>query len=93
MNTTYLDELKELLNDPRTGLRASSDTNKTYYAILDLFDKVALQTKEELRGVVEGMLWKDDGQVAGFDKENAQAFYNHNKALDDVLAALTSPTE
>lgn len=35
---TFVEELKGLLNDPRTGLRNSSDTNKTYNAILALFE-------------------------------------------------------
>lgn len=33
-----MDELKELLNNPRTGLRDSSSRNKTYTAILAMFD-------------------------------------------------------
>ena len=33
--TKWEEQLKALLNDPRTGLRDSSDTNKTRYAILD----------------------------------------------------------
>jgi hypothetical protein len=32
-------ELLKLLNDPRTGLKDSSDTNKTRYSILALFSK------------------------------------------------------
>lgn len=32
-------ELLKLLDDPRTGLKDSSDTNKTRYAILELFTK------------------------------------------------------
>ena len=36
-------ELMSLLDNPRTGLRNSSDTNKTRYAILDL-----LTTRQEL---------------------------------------------
>jgi len=31
-------ELKLLLEDPRTGLKESSDTNKTYSSILALFE-------------------------------------------------------
>lgn len=32
-----MDELKKLLDDPHTGLRPSSDTNKTRSAILAMF--------------------------------------------------------
>ena len=43
----YIKKLKKLLNDPRTGLKDSSDTNKTYYSILELFDKVIDQSIQE----------------------------------------------
>lgn len=38
--TDWEKELRALLDDPRTGLKDSSDTNKTRSAILALFDKL-----------------------------------------------------
>lgn len=32
-------EMKELMDNPRTGLRDSSDTNKTRYALLALLQR------------------------------------------------------
>ncbi len=57
---TYTDkilELKEMLDDPRTGLRDSSDTNKTRYGILALFEESIHQAIAEDR---ERMREKDD---------------------------------
>ena len=42
-------ELKEMLDDPRTGLRDSSDTNKTRYCILALFEESITQALAEDR--------------------------------------------
>lgn len=33
-----IERMRELLNNPRTGLRASSDTNKTYTELLSIVD-------------------------------------------------------
>lgn len=53
------------------------------------FIREALATqKSQLIAEVEGMKWVDDGQVEKYDKENQQAFYNHNKTLDDVITKL-----
>lgn len=46
---TEEEKLKKLLDDPRTGLRESSDTNKTRYAILALFEENSTQEKRELK--------------------------------------------
>lgn len=44
---TWQEELKMLLNNPRTGLKESSNTNKTRYAILALFDDAIQKTRED----------------------------------------------
>lgn len=38
-----------------------------------------------IRQKLTKLLWTDDGQVQNYDKENAQAFYNHNAAIDAAL--------
>lgn len=45
---------------------------------------------EALAGEVEATKWMDDGQVANYDKENAQAFYNHNKTIDEAVEIIRS---
>ena len=40
-------ELKEMLDDPRTGLKDSSNTNKTRYGILALFETAIAQALAE----------------------------------------------
>ena len=50
-------ELKEMLDDPRTGLKDSSNTNKTRYGILALFETSITQAlaeeRERMRGEIE----------------------------------------
>lgn len=43
------------------------------------------EERKEVENLIMKLMWTDDGQVAHYDKENAQAFYNHNKTLEDVL--------
>lgn len=40
-------QLLEMLNDKRTGLRDSSNTNKTRYGILGLLDKALLKKEKD----------------------------------------------
>lgn len=42
-------ELLKLLDDPRTGLKDSSDTNKTRYAILELFTRQEEKIRKDER--------------------------------------------
>ena len=42
----YLDELKELIDDPRRGLKESSNTNKTRQSLFALIDE-AFEYKEK----------------------------------------------
>lgn len=44
-----IEELKELLDNPITGLKSSSNTNKTRTAILGLFEETIKLAKEEER--------------------------------------------
>jgi len=48
-NTDKILELKEMLDDPRTGLKDSSNTNKTRYGILALFETAIAQVLVEER--------------------------------------------
>jgi len=48
-NTDKILELKEMLDDPRTGLKDSSNTNKTRYGILALFETAIAQALAEER--------------------------------------------
>lgn len=56
--TQRLEELKQLLNDPRTGLKPSSNTNKTYMAILAIFDDMEEDYKE-LNVLYEDLQYND----------------------------------
>lgn len=47
------EELKKLLDDSRTGLKDSSDTNKTRYAILELFSSTEKRLANEIIGEIE----------------------------------------
>lgn len=46
-------ELKKLLDDSRTGLKDSSDTNKTRYAILELFSSTEKRVANEIIGEIK----------------------------------------
>ena len=48
-------ELKQLMNDPITGLKESSNTNKTRYGILGLFEEALSSQKQRLIQRIEGM--------------------------------------
>jgi len=50
-NTDKILELKEMLDDPRTGLKDSSNTNKTRYGILALFETAIAQALAEEREI------------------------------------------
>lgn len=56
MSPQKREELKELLNDPRTGLKDSSDTNKTRYAILALFEEVYQELQADRENIKEYMI-------------------------------------
>jgi hypothetical protein len=43
---SLMKELKDLLDDPQTGLKESSDTNKTRSNILALFEQALKELKE-----------------------------------------------
>ena len=67
-------ELKTLLNDQRTGLKESSDTNKTRMAILGMFaeqeEKIRSKTLREVREMIVAEL---DKVLTNFDTENRNA--------------------
>lgn len=69
-------EALRLLNDPRTGLRDSSDTNKTRYAIVALFDSLESRLREE---------WAGEIQKIG-KKYNTSSGARH--AIEELLALL-----
>lgn len=89
MNTTYLDELK------KDTFEELSPTDGGYFVskgkIIELIDKVALQTKEEMKGVIEGMAFKDPNQAGQF----AMHADGYNEAIEEVIEALasTNPSE
>jgi hypothetical protein len=70
---TTLQELKKLLDDKRCGLKESSDTNKTYNAILALFifaqEKSYLAGKEDEKKRVVEMIEGMKIGVGGLSKE------------------------
>lgn len=70
MKTTR-EELKDLLTDKRTGLKDSSDTNKTYQAILGMFDKL----EDKIKKV-------NDLEVGGLSDEGADTI--REKTLSEV---------
>lgn len=67
-------ELKELLDNPRTGLKDSSDTNKTRYAILALFEEQRQKDRESLVEMVRGME-QDTSKYDTFDKKTKEKGY------------------
>lgn len=48
-------ELKKLLDNTRSGLKDSSNTNKTRYAILSLFEEVIEDRDKQLIGIMGDM--------------------------------------
>lgn len=101
MNTTYLDWEKEIdeLNIHETGgcsvavgnICDCADGKEIKDFIRVLIDKVALQTKEEMKGVIEGMAFKDPNQAGQF----AMHADGYNEAIEEVIEALasTNPSE
>jgi hypothetical protein len=85
------ENLKELLNHPRTGLRDSSDTNKTRTEIYGIYDDIIAHTLKQAAEALEGMKyrevapdnWKAD--YAGNQLEAATFTANwHNKIVTDA---------
>ena len=69
MKDTWLKDLKDLLNDPKSGLKESSDTNKTRSAILGLFEYALDKQKTEfLKAVGED----EDSDDYGCDDEDCE---------------------
>lgn len=57
-------KLRALLNDPRTGLRDSSDTNKTRYAILGMFEDTLDEYKAKVMDILTNEITAWDGNSA-----------------------------
>lgn len=82
-------ELTDLLNNSRTGLKDSSDTNKTRYNILALFDKVREDTLREKAEEIKKK-WKEVRLGLAPDIYKRAKEYNdiYNQALSDVLSII-----
>jgi len=52
----WKEEILKLLDNPRTGLKESSDTNKTRYAILGIIEELLEKKDEEKKVKVYVML-------------------------------------
>lgn len=63
------EKLKKLLDNPRTGLKESSDTNKTRHGILALFD----EQKEELMVKAYKIIEDNSPEIIGY-KDVAKMF-------------------
>lgn len=98
----WKEELKKLLDNSRTGLKDSSDTNKTRYAILALFEDslssqahaLKKQIVEKIRGSIVIMskenptFLKQDGVSYDFEKNDGRR-YGLQEVLD-LLSAIES---
>lgn len=73
-----MEELKKLLNDPRTGLKESSDTNKTRYAILALFE----EHEQAIRDL------RDRWELKYHDSLKQYPECTWNSAIDEFLSDL-----
>jgi len=106
-NTDKILELKEMLDDPRTGLKDSSNTNKTRYGILALFETAIAQALAEERKRVRGEIEKRKISKNNFDLLVMEYMRSgtldtpeftirvlqtdFNKTLDDLLSSLDKP--
>ena len=59
------EKLKNLLDDPRTGLKDSSDTNKTRQAILGMFDAYTASLVEKVEERVNAL---KEEKILGFEQ-------------------------
>jgi hypothetical protein len=79
-------KLLELLNDPRTGLRDSSDTNKTRYAALAILEDEQKATARRIVEIAEGtkrtIHGEESSQAWKFGKEE------YNQALSDLITKI-----
>lgn len=75
-----IEELKKLLDNPRTGLKDSSDTNKTRYAILALFES----ERESMKQKAIDRVPKKHGNL--YDDLESKAF---NECREQTLQALS----
>lgn len=84
-----LRELKRLLNDRRTGLRDSSDTNKTRYAIIDLFESVFSSYQAELREELRKLKMSMKSAIKSNSDAGAGYTIGFNAAIDEFTALLS----
>lgn len=80
------EELKKLLNDPVRGLKESSNTNKTYYNILALFD----ESHERLIAEIKGKLGEKKNMTGDEETEDWCETYceGSNDKHDQVIEIL-----
>lgn len=83
MNTTYLDWEKEFDTFARKQGIGGLARIVIKPFIGALIDKVALQTREELRKIISGMYKKENEYTKGLH-------IRHNEAITEILEALTS---
>jgi len=85
------EELKKLLDDRRTGLKDSSNTNKTRYAILALFDEAR---QEERKRIIEWAIqyMKDSIKERNKTQDDHMwaEFQGHAEAMDNLCDFLKS---
>lgn len=78
-------EVKEMLDDPRTGLKQSSDTNKTRQAIFAALDEAH---NAALKEVTEWMSkYKKDRikQINNMDYKNSKSLQGRRKEVEKTL--------
>ena len=77
-----IESLKSLIDDNRTGLKESSDTNKTRQSILAVPQEIALALLKALREEVE------KEELAGSTPSNTDWENGYNQALADTLTTI-----
>jgi hypothetical protein len=89
-----VEELKGLLNDPRTGLKESSDTNKTRYAILALFDEVFDRRQDDIDGLMEWSKGRKHLGISEYEDDASKMLsIGYNNAISDIVHHLQALKE
>jgi len=95
-NTTLREELKELLDNPRTGLRESSDTNKTRQSILGMLDDLENEKNKALSAQLDRLGDEVKGMIRQVNRSQLLQLHhddvvNHsyNNALDDIQSEIS----